>query len=96
MLNVLFGHAPGDAYDLLRNHEAYEGRIPAELLAVGNDPGGNLICLAVRGGKRGAVYFWDHEGEGPPGEAGYSNVYPVAESFGEFIESLEAEDTEES
>lgn len=40
-------------------------RVPAEMLPIACDFGGNLILLKVSGvGAIGSVYFWDHELEG--------------------------------
>ena len=64
-------------------------RLPADLVAIGHDPGGNWICIAVSGPHRGSVYFWDHENEAPNEEAPwYRNVHLIADSFDEFLDSL--------
>ena len=76
-------------YDLLDNTEVFQNRVPADLLPIAFDPGGNLICLAVSGEKRGGIYFWDHNDESMPGETpDYHNVYFIANSFDEFITNL--------
>ena len=80
----------GNAYDLLTWARRTADRIPPELLPVAIDPFGNLICLSVSGVNVGKVYFWDHEKEAREGEPpGYDNVYLVADSFQEFLDSLE-------
>jgi cell wall assembly regulator SMI1 len=61
-------------------------RIPAELVPIAHDPGGNLVCIAVDGPQVGAVYFWDHENEEE--SASYNNVHIIADSFVEFLNSL--------
>ena len=64
-------------------------RMPEELVPIAHDPGGNQICIAVAGPKTGAVYFWDHEEEADDDETpGYDNVYLIANSFNEFLNSL--------
>lgn len=76
-------------YDILDNAEVFHDRVPADLLPIAFDPGGNLICLAVRGENRGKIYFWDHSDECPPGRTpDYHNVYFVANDFNELIENL--------
>ena len=59
-------------------------------------PGGNQICIAVTGEDKGKLFFWDHENERDldknPNDFG--NVYLIANSFEEFVESLFAEDEE--
>jgi cell wall assembly regulator SMI1 len=69
--------------------DRYKGhlpRVPDELVPIAHDPGGNLICIAVKGENRGAIYFWDHEREEELPT--YRNVHLVADSFNEFLESL--------
>ena len=90
MFNVFFGIMPGSSYDLTGNLRTYQGRISSDLLPIGNDPGGNIICLSIVGDDRGAVYFWDHEEEASEG----SNAYLIARSFDEFINSLESVEEE--
>lgn len=72
--------------NLLEYHEAYRDRVPAGLLPVARDPGGNLILLGVSRGHEGRVYFWLQDSE--PEEPDFSNVCFVANSFDEFINSL--------
>jgi hypothetical protein len=89
--NVFFGVLGSGSYDLLRNLDTYEGRVPAECLPIANDPGGNLVLLAVRAKNKGRVYFWDHENElepGPDGTIGYDNTCLIADSFDAFMNSL--------
>lgn len=64
----------------------FTGRIPSELLPIGDDPGGNQICLCVRGEQSGSVYFWDHELEHAPPT--YKNTARLATTFSEFVSSL--------
>jgi cell wall assembly regulator SMI1 len=77
-------------YNNLQNYrEMYQGRVPSEMLPIANDPGGNLICLAIRGNNLGKVLYWKHEEEADEGEvANYSNIYFVADSFVQFVDSL--------
>lgn len=74
-------------YDLETWCDIYRGRMPDELMPIALDPLGNVICLAIRGKQRGAVFFWDHERETHP--ADWSNVERVAGSFKEFLDLLE-------
>lgn len=94
VLNVFFGNLPGDSYDLLKNLNTYRNRIPSDLRPIASDPGGNIIALAIQGENKGKVYFWDHEEEEMVEESktpGYSNVYLVANSFDELLDSLKIE-----
>lgn len=66
------------------------GRIPHGLLPVAGDGSGNIVCLSLSGPHIGAVYFWHHDAEQSPPT--YSNVYPIADSFTDFLESIYSED----
>jgi len=56
-------------YPLLQSHpnsveaqmQAYEGRVPAGVISIVPDAGGNQVCLDVAGEFPGSVWFWDHE-----------------------------------
>jgi len=81
---------PGKSHDLLWKAEIYRNRMPLGFLSVASDPGGNQICLVLSGSNIGKVVFWDHHCEEmdedmPPSE---DNVYLIANSFTEFLESL--------
>ncbi len=68
ILDTCYGILPGyPLEDIATLHADYKGRIPADLLPVGEDPGGNIICLGLVGERNGKVYFWDHHGEMVPG-----------------------------
>lgn len=80
-------------FSLQSARDAYRGRIPNDLLWIMDDPFGNAICLAIRGPRRGCVYFWDHELEPDPGEwdgaiATASNLQLLAQSFTDFVSGL--------
>ena len=80
----------GNLYNLTTWVNRYKTRVPKELIPVAIDPGGNLICLGVKGQYMEEVFFWDHENEAPEGEqAWFKNLYLVANSFDEFINRFE-------
>lgn len=54
------------------------------VLPIGEDDGGNLICLDVGAGDPGAVYFWEHEIL--PEDAAYTRL---ADDVDALIEALE-------
>jgi hypothetical protein len=84
---TLFGsEKEGDTCSLLWNIETYLGRIPKELLPIGDDPYGNLHCLGIRSDEAGKIYFWDHEGPGE--EDDWRGITLVAHSFADFIDRL--------
>jgi SMI1/KNR4 family protein SUKH-1 len=75
-----------------RRYKVDAKRLPDEVIPVAFDPGGNLICLAVKGTNEGKVFFWDHEAEtSGRGERG-ENLRLIADSFREFTDGLKEED----
>jgi hypothetical protein len=90
-LQRFFGIHPGKDYDLEHEWEGYADRVPGELMPIACDSFGNLICLGIKGGRRGKIYFWDHEDEldeNGRSRQDYGNVYLVANSLGEFLDKL--------
>ncbi len=82
-------------YDNLKeyiiNYKIDDKRLPIHILPIAHDPGGNLICISCGKLDFGNIYFWDHENEVDytlSEDTNYSNLYFVASSFNEFIESL--------
>jgi hypothetical protein len=57
--------------------------IDPDYLPIGEDDGGNVVCLKVRGDDRGAVYFWTHDAL-----EGTDPFDRLADSFDEFFEAL--------
>ncbi len=71
--------------------ESYFDRFPKGILPIGEDPGGNYICLNVNEGEDyGKIYFYDHEvdNENNDGTLNWDNLYLIADSFTEFIAKL--------
>jgi hypothetical protein len=67
----------------------FSDRMPSRIFPIARDPGGNFIVISSAGPDAGKVYFWDHEREADTGEpAGDQNLYPIANSFGEFLDML--------
>jgi hypothetical protein len=71
--------------------EVYDERIPADLIPIAYDAYDNNICIGWKGEREGKIYFWDHEDE--LDENGlfvqdYRNVFLVASSLQEFLDSL--------
>lgn len=42
---------------------AYLGRMPGNLLPIGNNGTGNQFCIGVGGDELGQIYYWDHNDE---------------------------------
>jgi hypothetical protein len=89
IVNYLYCISSGDDYDIRNIIISMEGRLPRDLLPIGEDPGGNLICIAVSGSNFGKVYFWDHEDELPLRQpSDYHNVYFLSNDFLQFFDSI--------
>lgn len=58
------------------------------LLPIGDNGGGDILCLRIRGKTSGSVYLWDHENRGGNRGGSEEDCYPVSSSFEEWIESL--------
>lgn len=84
-------------YDLHAQYLEDRSILPDSVLAIADDGGGNLICLAVKGENRGRIYYWDHEeAEQEQGTAPtFQFLQPIADSFDEFIDKFEPHNWEE-
>lgn len=84
-----YGLNRSDTYDFVKNLNLYRGRIPEGFIAIACDPGGNQICLGIKGEGRGKVYFWDHELEKCDGaKPDDSNMTLVSRNFSDFLNAL--------
>jgi len=84
-----------DDYSIYQNLEIYRNRTPKEMLPIAEAPGSNLICLGIEGEYYGKVYYWDHNWESDDDESpAYDNIYLIANSFTDFINSLYKTDIE--
>jgi len=80
----------GESSNLERYLKTYKGRMPANLVPIAKDPGGNLVVVSISGEDANTVYYWDHDEEAEDGEAPtYRNVYFIAPNFTVFLESLQ-------
>ncbi len=90
-LLIFYGIHEDPGYSLDSACKSYHERVPADLIPIATDSGGNNICLGWKGERQGKVYFWDHEDE--LDEDGnfvtdYRNVYLVADSLQAFLDGL--------
>jgi hypothetical protein len=59
-VDILYGIGGDPDRDaLVQATDTYADRLPADMLPVGSDPGGNLLLLGC--GTRTGVFAWDHE-----------------------------------
>ena len=90
-IHGFLGIHTGPDWQLERACRVYAERVPCDLMPIACDDFGNIVCLGIRGIRRGKIYFWDHENE--LDENGdfvqdYRNVFLVANSLQEFLDSL--------
>jgi SMI1 / KNR4 family (SUKH-1) len=64
------------SHDLAEALEAFGDRVPSEMIPIATSRGGNQVCLAIRGTRRGEVLVWARD------------LYPVAPSFTVFLDAL--------
>lgn len=88
----------GSDDDLISQYETHKNRIPNPCIPIGRDAGGNLVCLNLSKDRYGYVYFWDHEEElkYEEGKITINDLYFIAETFNEFLNSIERDDIKES
>ncbi|RPF54169.1 SMI1/KNR4 family protein [Aquisalibacillus elongatus] len=89
ILTSMFGLGSED--DLFTQFESFKNRIPNTCISIGRDAGGNLVCLNLSQFKYGYVYFWDHEEElnYEDGKITINDLYFIADSFKDFLNSIE-------
>lgn len=95
LLQVLYNIGGPEGIDLVQKHKVFRRRMPAGLLPIASDPGGNQICLVCTGERAGQVVFWERAFEANTDEGekvGWGNVYRIADSLGDFFRGLELDD----
>jgi cell wall assembly regulator SMI1 len=89
-----------DPYDIRRRRFIAEDRIPSSLLPIAGDAFGNTICVGIEGEWNGKVclYHHEYEFEPEPGEPGasFDNVFPIADDFNTFLQSLQPMERDEN
>ncbi|MCA9675228.1 MAG: SMI1/KNR4 family protein [Myxococcales bacterium] len=76
-------------FDLVSRVRAWRARVPNDLIAIGIDAGGSLVCLGVQGPRSGKVYFWSLEDESDPRDpTNNENVWLCADDFDGFLASF--------
>ena len=80
LVSVLYGgEHDRPHYDIWTNEIRYRDRIPRGLIAIGDCPSADQLCLAITGAHRGRVYMWDHES---------CKTSAVASSFDDLVDRL--------
>lgn len=85
----------GNGFGLLQILDVKSDIFPKGFIPIGSDPGGNLILMSLNTDIYGKIFFWDHE-DAPDDQLetieAYTNIYFLANSFEEFVNSLKYED----
>lgn len=92
-VDVFYGIAPGDTYDLVYKKKLFGERLPPQFLPIASSPGGHIV-LALTAPDRGNVYWWSpHRCSPDPRD----DMELISRSFDSFVNSLtvlNAEDAE--
>jgi hypothetical protein len=89
-IDTLYGLQEGHS-SVFEALDVYSSLIPPGLIAIGCDLFGNQICMDVSGRGPSTVWHWFHEGELSfdwDGNAGYANMFRLAESFTDLLQRL--------
>lgn len=91
-----------DPYGLKQRINFYMGRMPTNVVPIGDDGGAGVICLGLRNNDKGKVFYWDQRNErlseeehfeeylaARPPESLYQNMYLIADSFIDFLQQLQ-------
>jgi len=70
--------------DILHTIEVLQETLPEGLVPIGDDGGGDKICMWIAKKPYGGIVLWDHENRGQSGDG----FYPVDASFDEWIRSM--------
>lgn len=66
----------------------YKNRLARDLLPIGKDAFGNIICISLKKNDLGNIYFWDHESETDDSND-FTSLHWISSNFGNFFQSLE-------
>ena len=86
----LLGVSASGRSDIAFQAKRMASLLPAGVIPVGDDPGGNYFCLDTTKAGAGSVLLWDHESSTPDENEGETEfkLYRVAPSFNAFLASL--------
>lgn len=93
-LSVLESADPSERLALAISHDGgyrtIREYIPADLVPIGHDSGGNSLVLGISGERRCKVFFWaaDYATPNNQNAPNYDNVGFIANSFDEFVALL--------
>lgn len=93
-LESLYGLAEsGKEYTVFEMADTYRNDFREQWLPIGASSGDNQICLCLKGGMSGEIWFWDHESDPIFNDSVVtSGLTKIANSFDEFVDMLTAQD----
>ncbi len=87
-VHQLYGLHDGPDWLQLDRYASSERGIPGDLLAIGDDGVGDLICIGVSHNHHGQVFFIDHEVCPFHQPEAREGITKIADSFSQFIAGL--------
>ncbi|MCU6283203.1 SMI1/KNR4 family protein [Enterobacter cloacae] len=92
-LESLYGLAEsGKEYTVFEMTDIYRNDFRDQWLPIGASSGDNQICLCLKGGMSGEIWFWDHESDPIFNHSVVtSGLTKIANSFDEFVDKLTAQ-----
>lgn len=93
-LESLYGLAEsGNEYTVFEMADTYRNDFRDQWLPIGASSGDNQICLCLKGGMSGEIWFWDHESDPIFSDSAViSGLTKIANSFDEFVDMLAVQD----
>ncbi|ENY3727017.1 TPA: SMI1/KNR4 family protein [Enterobacter kobei] len=93
-LESLYGLAEsGKEYTVFEMADTYWNDFRDQWLPIGASSGDNQICLCLKGGMSGEIWFWDHESDPIFNDSAViSGLTKIANSFDEFVDMLTVQD----
>jgi hypothetical protein len=92
-IDVLFGIDDKEtAGDIFSNRAIFPDRIPSDLLTIGTDGIGNMICIGIGSDNNGKIYIWYDKERDLNEPVSYRDVKQIADDFDDFQNSLGGED----
>lgn len=88
-VNLLYGLFESPKHYSIDGASSPEWNLPDDLLPIGDDGTGNLICMALIGDTKGSVFFVDHEIYIPNERDSFRGITKLSNSFTEFLSILE-------
>ncbi|MCA0174662.1 SMI1/KNR4 family protein [Bacillus sp. RAR_GA_16] len=101
---------PDSPSDIVNKYQNLKKMLPKKIIPIANDPAGNLICFDYKGHEESpVVVFWEHEGawekemlmeeeglsEEQAEQKARENVFFVADTFTDFLNSLYEDDEDD-